>query len=292
MLNWVVCVLALWNCHAEAAAQVGYRETTWTYTTTSGAPREIRLALWYPSSGTPAPRMYAYIAGSVVENGPLPSYVPAVVVLSHGIWECGSSLAYIAQSLALSGYVIVAPDHEDAALCKIGGGTGPLMNAWPNRPADLRASLDLVASLGIERAVTLSAGHSLGGWTALAVDGSVSTENDPRVRGALLLSASANSGPAYYVGARAPLLYLYGGLEGSKSGPYLASQAPKYHDVVPLAGHYAFTDKTCGSSAVETCIVWNGFARRAVAMSRAFVAAAVGDVSALATLRSADWWTE
>lgn len=274
---------------------VGYRETTWTYTTSNG-PKTIRLAVWYPSSGTPRSTKYAYISGAVVQDGPLPSSVPAIVALSHGMWECGSSMAYVAQSLAASGVVVVAPDHEDAAFCLIGGGTAPTApRNWqsPRRPSDLRAAIDAVASMGITAQV-ISAGHSLGGWTALAINGSMPLETDSRVIGSILLSPSANSGNDYYASAHPPLLYLFGQMEGNKSAPYAASHAPKYYDIVPYAGHYAFTDRVCDMwGTVESCVAANASAGRVVEMSRAFVAAFVsGAATAFDTLRTADMWDE
>lgn len=267
------------------SAQVGYREITY-----KTPVRTVRAAIWYPSNGTPTIKAYAYTSGSVVINGPLPSLTPAIIVLSHGLWECGVGLAYVAQSLAASGYFVIAPDHEDAAYCLIGGGTAPTAGTYftyPHRASDLRGAIDAVGF----SAPVIAAGHSVGGWTALAIDGSQPLESDPRVRAALLLSASANSGATYYGNARSPVLYLYGGLEGDKTAPYLASHAPKYDDILPLAGHYAFTDKTCtGWTSVETCIVGNGFARRVVEMSRAFVSAVLG--GSTATLHTSDMWAE
>jgi alpha-beta hydrolase superfamily lysophospholipase len=183
----------------EVCGAVGYRETTWTYTTSAGVDRTIRLALWYPSSGPQAVRNFGVISGTVVFNGPLPTEVPAIIALSHGYLGCGAAMAYVAQSLASYGYAVIAPDHADTGMCEIGKGKLPLPPqgsvpaAWETRPTDLRAAIDAIQSFGVTSEVIIAAGHSFGGWTALAIDGVVPAQHDSRVDGVIAMAPNSDA---------------------------------------------------------------------------------------------------
>jgi predicted dienelactone hydrolase len=285
---------------AETCGAVGYREAAWTYQTVAGADRTIRVALWYPSSGPQVVRNYGVISGSVVSDGPLPTAVPAIIALSHGYLGCGAAMSYVAQSLASYGYAVIAPDHDDTGMCKIGEGKLPLPPqgsvpaAWETRPPDLRAAIDAMQSYGVTSDVIIAAGHSFGGWTALAIDGVVPTQHDPRVDGVIAMAPNSDAAAvATYHAARPPILYLGAGIDGDLRPAYTATQAPKYLDILPTANHFTFSDTGCAIyGSVENCLRSNANARKVVEMCLALIRLVRGDAQGRTTLHTSDYWQE
>ncbi|WP_437972478.1 alpha/beta hydrolase family protein [Sorangium sp. So ce260] len=140
----------------------------------------------------------------VAPNAPVDGGALPLVALSHG--SRGTPLAYrtIASHLAQSGYVVAMPEHpgdnrNDASLSET-------VENLRDRPRHLRLAVDAVCAdaeigphlRGDDIAVI---GHSMGGYTALALAGGqpwtgpgqrVEVTRDPRVK-ALVLMAPATS---------------------------------------------------------------------------------------------------
>ncbi|WP_437821798.1 alpha/beta hydrolase family protein [Sorangium sp. So ce1078] len=140
----------------------------------------------------------------VAANAPVDECALSLVVLSHG--GRGTPLAYrtIASHLAQSGYVVAMPEHpgdnrNDPSM-------SDTVDNLRDRPRHLRLAVDAVCSdaeigphlRGDDIAVI---GHSMGGYTALALAGGqpwtgpgqrVEVTRDPRVK-ALVLMAPATS---------------------------------------------------------------------------------------------------
>ncbi|AUX44199.1 hypothetical protein SOCE26_056630 [Sorangium cellulosum] len=160
------------------------------------------VMLMYPThvpAGTVAMGPYSLEVApdAPVDGGPLP-----LVVLSHG--GTGTPLAYrtLASHLAQHGYAVAMPEHpgdnrNDQSL------TGTIENLV-NRPRHLRLAVDALlsdAELGphLQRDDLAVIGHSIGGYTALALAGGqpwagpgqkIEVTKDPRVK-ALVLMAPA-----------------------------------------------------------------------------------------------------
>ena len=87
----------------------------------------LKTAVWYPTRSAEAP--YAYSAntvGSVALNAPpvMCGSFPMVVFL-HGYGGCGTQSVFITEQLARDGYVVAAPNHQEAG-CSIDGGPAPV----------------------------------------------------------------------------------------------------------------------------------------------------------------------
>ena len=134
-----------------------------------------------------------------------------MIVFSHGIGECGCMSVYYTENLASHGYVVVAPDHEDSMMCHIKGepdiSFGELSVAAVKSLGDLYAIVEILfkdyleerdfdfsyrpreIKTVIDRALKWNSdpasflygmidpekigmtGHSLGGFTSLAIGG-------------------------------------------------------------------------------------------------------------------------
>jgi predicted dienelactone hydrolase len=194
-----------------------------------------------------------------------------MVIFSHGFTGCNTQSAFLMEALAQAGYLMVAPNHADAhcgsALRNGAGGWRPeepfqRTGAWSeatyrDRRADIAAVLDGVLSAKSFQGVPVDAGrvgiagHSLGGYTALAMAGAWASWKDPRIKAVLALSpfnspfvANGELGQM-----NVPVLYQGGTLDLGISptvrrpdGAYDRSSAPKYYVEFRGAGHLAWTD--------------------------------------------------
>jgi predicted dienelactone hydrolase len=144
-----------------ASADVAFR----TVRVPAGPP----LAVWYPR-----PRGHM--------RYPL-------IVFSHGFNGCGTQSVFLTESLARAGYVVAAPDHHDAA-CSVEGPRIPRLHlphwafaspghwtadSYADRRRDLERVLDWIHESEfapfIDSAHIGVAGHSLGGYSVLALAG-------------------------------------------------------------------------------------------------------------------------
>lgn len=174
-----------WTVRTAGPFACGHRELTTTYTPLGGLPaRTIPVHVWYPSNTATGdhPKYHAAFADTVAFDD-VPPAPPAfasgypVLVHSHGYKGFAGNSARLMCHLASHGWLAVAPEH-----------VGNLINDTPaklplaiyvQRPLDVRASLDLVASLPSGDALAGKAdlghvgmsGHSFGSYTAWVVGG-------------------------------------------------------------------------------------------------------------------------
>ena len=127
------------------------------------------------------------------EGAPYP-----MIVFSHGFGGHRRQSTFFCTHLASHGYVVVAPDHLGNTIHDMIAGAGATpyqtyQRAVVPRPMDVSFAIDqLLAGLPEVPAVDPGrlgvAGHSFGGWTALA-----SSCRDRRLRGALLLAPAGGT---------------------------------------------------------------------------------------------------
>lgn len=200
-----------------------------------------------------------------------------LVVFSHGINGCATQTLFFTEELARRGYLVAAPDHLDANC----GARPPQEPEQPfsqpenwseetyrNRRDDLRAVLDFLLDhpvFGPHIDITRigGAGHSLGGYSMMAVAGAWPGWSDPRYRAMLLFSPYA--APLLDRGGvgqmRVPVMYQGGSrdpgitpLLRKEGGVYESANPVKYYVEFHAAGHLAWTNSSCDAYAsAEEC---------------------------------------
>jgi predicted dienelactone hydrolase len=269
----------------EATAQVpwGYPYSVgFTVTTVAG----LRVAIWYPTTATPSRYIYSGQFSGIVAKDAAPACGPLpLVVFSHGLGGCGTQSLFFTEELARHGYIVAAPDHQDATFCSVDNTRGSFRNLRPQEPlgdqalwtdqayADRRDDLeDLIDTIisdpafgsQIDANAIGAAGHSLGGYTVLGLGGAWMSWKDPRVKAVLAFSPyiqpftvhqtlSAMQVPVMYQGAQFDIgetPWLKG-----PSGAYSMSNAPKYFAELRLASHFIWSNAACSkTSSVQACL--------------------------------------
>jgi predicted dienelactone hydrolase len=241
----------------------------------------IRLRLVYPTEATPHEQRVGPYTLEVAVDAPLarPAQPTAqgaaralpLLVISHGTG--GSALVYrdLALGLVQAGFVVALPDHPGN--CRGDNALAGTAANLENRPRHIREVIDAAFADGVvgaylqPRAVGL-VGHSMGGYTALAVAGGrpsafpretadglahlVRVEPDPRVKALVLLAPATVwfGGDGALNDVIAPILLFTAETDehtppehadilvrGIRSVP---GHAPLEHRVVPGAGHFSF----------------------------------------------------
>jgi len=248
---------------------------------------KLTSALWYPTVSPE--RRHAYADGTRTEvaadGAPLVTCgLFPLVVFSHGLGGCGIQSLFFTETLARHGYVVVAPDHADAMFCSTDGSRPavpqtsppPLLDPGAWTPAsyvarrdDVKRVLDVVlADPALRDAVAPDriaiAGHSLGGYAALAMTGAWPSWVDSRLRAALLFSPY--SLPLALRGdlrsVRVPLMYqgaefdvfVTPFLEGPQ-GAFAIANAPKYFVKLRAGNHFTWTNLQCANAIdLATCL--------------------------------------
>jgi len=178
--------------------------------------REMAIIVWYPARAEAGAKAYPYIGkvqGQALADAPLDDKgAPYPLILfSHGMGGCGTQSIFYTENLASFGYVVVAPDHEDSAMChldrepditpgqiawaavKSGGNLSGSVFAlfgdrfketgfdFSYRPDEAKAAIDQALHWNGDQSSFLYSkiapdrigvtGHSLGGFTSLMVGG-------------------------------------------------------------------------------------------------------------------------
>jgi predicted dienelactone hydrolase len=248
----------------------------------------VTAAVWYPTSASEKIQTYASgETGSVARGGELLIGCGTfpLVIFSHGLGGCGTQSVFFTETLARHGYIVMAPDHADSAVCSVDGSrpTSPSFGPNPSvldpigwtstayfeRRTDVETILDTAIATSKWSSVIAAdrigiAGHSLGGYVALGMAGGWNEWKDPRIDAALLFSPyslpysirrtlSDIDVPVMYQGAE----YDVGVtpfIEG-RFGAYAQSNAPKYFAKLRNGNHFMWTNLQClGRKTVETCI--------------------------------------
>ncbi|KOF19583.1 hypothetical protein AC244_12190 [Ensifer adhaerens] len=176
MHKYALC-LAVLTCFAASTAlagPVGFKQTTLA---DASSDRPLDVAILYPAANdgkteivgeTPAWTGLALARDAT----PLPWQHPLVVV-SHGYGGTWRNQLWLADQLARRGYVVAAPNHPGTTAFD----RSPRQAArLSERPRDLSRAIDAVmadpAIAGsIDASRIAAVGHSLGGWTVMAIAG-------------------------------------------------------------------------------------------------------------------------
>jgi predicted dienelactone hydrolase len=243
------------GCHAVAltdAAQ-GARVPTW---------------LLYPARALERPERFGAYTLNVAMDAPVAGERLPLVVISHGTG--GSPFVYrgLAEYLARSGFVVALLEHPGNN--RNDNGLAGTAENLENRPRHLRLVIDAAFAddrLGarLSDGGVAIIGHSLGGYTALAVAGGrptafpyetsdgqarpISVTRDARVRALVLLAPATVWFMAEGALRDVDLPILMRSAERDEYTPLLHAEIVKHgvrdasrvdHCVVPNAGHFAF----------------------------------------------------
>lgn len=128
------------NAATAPTYDVGFQIRTINYTPPNASPKPLTYGIWYPTQD--ATQSYNYnrrIAppGQAAINASVFSATPSaypLIVLSHGAGGCGTIYVYLESYLAAHGYIVAAPDHEDAGIfCTINNEVGLGLSNCPKR---------------------------------------------------------------------------------------------------------------------------------------------------------------
>jgi len=254
------------------------------------------MKLWFPTSGRErSEKIEGDLKSSIVKNGPQLGCNLPLVIFSHGYRGCSGQSLFIVETLARAGYIVAAPDHLDAG-CKNGTPaeeTDPSFRdpeAWTaethlDRRDDVKAVLDLLLSSSYPKFVNPDRigvmGHSLGGYTGLALSGAWDSWLDTRIKAAVLLSPYSQP---FLINStlsnlQVPTMYQGGTLDFGTTpavkkagGAYDSSPAPKYFIELKKASHFAWTNSICkGTRSTADCLRRSANASLIVSYARGFL---------------------
>lgn len=157
---------------AAGATEIGFRQIE-----IADARRPLHVTLWYPTqdAGPLAEVGFnpAFEGLTVVRDAEPASGDRPLVLLSHGMGGSWRNLSWLAGELVRQGFAVAAPDHPGTTSFDRRREEAARLS---ERPRDVRRVLDAVladpALLGHVNSKRIAViGHSLGGWTAMALAG-------------------------------------------------------------------------------------------------------------------------
>jgi predicted dienelactone hydrolase len=161
-----------WVSNATAYS-VGFEQTV----VNAASDRPLKTNVWYPSEDssdvTRIGENIAFIGTDVVEKGAALRGKFPLVVLSHGYRGNWRNQNWLATRLAREGYIVAAINHPGTSSFD----HSPTLAAqWWERPGDLSRLLDWLLTESaltplIDQSSITAIGHSLGGWTVMALAG-------------------------------------------------------------------------------------------------------------------------
>jgi predicted dienelactone hydrolase len=171
LLVYVVLLAGMFATSASASDAVGFRRTR-----IDDPVRPLDVAVWYPTEATGATTLVgdnAVLVGEPVqEDAPPTAGRHRLVVLSHGYSGNWTNQAWLAIALAKQGYVVAGLNHPGTTSRDMDKARAGLTD----RPRDLSRLIDYLTSdpawSGLIEPINVAAiGHSLGGWTVIALAG-------------------------------------------------------------------------------------------------------------------------
>ncbi len=219
------------------------------------------LLIMYPTDTPAEPVAFGPFNLDMAANAAPRAGSHPIVVISHG--SGGTSLGYLelARRLVRAGYVVCMPEHPGNNRNNNELADSPQNLA--NRPRHLTLTLDLVVeheplSQIVDPTLVAVIGHSMGGYTALAIAGGqpstedgqpVAVTRDSRVKALVLLAPATPwfMRPGALSAVDVPILMLTGERD-PHTPPFhaevvrngLPAQTRLEHSVVANAGHFSF----------------------------------------------------
>jgi predicted dienelactone hydrolase len=264
---------------------VGYRTLDLKYQGTGGET-VLTVAVWYPTAVSPKPHIYGgTTAGQVaVDAEPLAQGAPyPLLVFSHGYGGSGLGSVFFTEQLAARGWIVAAPDHHDrhsAVRIRTGqkrdfdrlgllrdareiANSGPAdRDAYLYRIQELKLVLDRMLESNqfgklIDWQKIAVGGHSLGGFTALGLCGTIDRLRNNRIKALLLFSTGAGGylfEDSELAAVKVPSMILFGERErGQKRGTrtmgelaekvYKNLPPPRYLLEIMGANHFSFNNR-------------------------------------------------
>lgn len=264
---------------------VGYQVLDFKYRK-AGQGQTLTVAVWYPTAAQPQSHNYggptsgnvAVDATPRAEGAPYP-----FLVFSHGYGGGGLGAVFFTEALAARGWIVASPDHHDKhSAVRIRTGQekdfdrlGFLQHVkeiavsgsrdrgkYLYRLNEMRLVLDGMLTSDpfgelIDRDRVAVGGHSLGGFTALGLSGTIEDRHDPRIKAVLLFSTGAG-GYLFREGelaaVRIPSMLFMGErekdrLRGSETMSELSAKiyrnvsSSKYFLEVKGASHFSFNNR-------------------------------------------------
>ena len=190
-LIFLVFALLLSACSAAPpvrSQKVGRAERLYFDSTRShwieDGPRPLRSTLWYPTDSSEPEEAWViggdlfplFKAGWSVPDAELSARRDRypLIVLSHGTGGATAQLSWLAEALAASGYIAASVNHHGNTAIEAGTPHGFFL--WWERALDLQRLIDRILEdelfgdrIDLDRIG--AAGHSLGGYTVLALAG-------------------------------------------------------------------------------------------------------------------------
>ena len=196
-----------------------------------------------------------------------------LIIFSHSYGGCSTQASFLMIELAKQGWLVVAPDHRDAQCGKTGGKekqlTDPALwydNTFIQRGEEIRKVYRILHSDGkwrtrIDWSRVAIVGHSLGGYTALALAGGMPNWRLDGITAVVALSpycgALSNKGtldainvPVMYVGGNKD--EISSGMVSGKNGCYDRTSGFASYVEFEKVGHMAFTDSNNTARAPMT----------------------------------------
>ena len=265
-------------------------------------PNGPKTIVWYPTRSAESPYAYSkFLHGfAAPQAAPRDCQRYPLVIFSHGLDGCATQSVFITEELARAGYVVAAPDHRDAGCSSDGRGfvrwhlpQKSFLNprrwndrTYLDRRRDLEAVLNwMLASPDFARVIDAQniamAGHSLGGYAALALAGGWESWRDQRIKALLLFSPWARPFAAHQrLGAiRVPVMYQGAQLDlgmtpwfRGERGIYAEARNPKYYVELKGGTHLEWTTAVClGHKSIAACVEKKSNARLILEYSTAFL---------------------
>jgi predicted dienelactone hydrolase len=206
---------------SQETFNVGYTVIDLQYQS-DGVSKNVTVAVWYPTIESPEQYQYGGPAfgNLAVDAEPLDNKGQfPFLAFSHGFSGCGLSSAFFTEELAARGWIVACPDHSDShSFARIRTGsagntdtrgavdaareitltTPAERGKYLFRPEELAAVIDgMITSPAFGSLIDVNriavGGHSFGGFTSLALCGTIPELRDRRIKAILMFSTGAAS---------------------------------------------------------------------------------------------------